>query len=206
MVVIVDYGMGNLRSVQKAVSAVGGNVTISNKPEEIVNADKLIIPGVGAFGDGMKNIRAYHIEEAIFQFVKTGRLLLGICLGMQMLFEDGDENPGVKGLSILKGSVKMFDPVLCKQKKLKIPHIGWNSVKQIKRSFIFDGIPDNSYFYFVHSYYPKPVDDVSIGITEYGIDFTSVVQKDNIIATQFHPEKSQKMGLKLLSNFINYRG
>lgn len=206
MIVIVDYGMGNLRSVQKAILAVGDSAIISNKPEEILNADKLIIPGVGAFGDGMDNIRAFGIEDAIIQFIKKGRLLLGICLGMQMLFNEGEENPGVKGLSVVKGSVKMFDQSTFKEQGLKIPHIGWNVVTKVKDSFLFDAIPDNSYFYFVHSYYPAPYEDISIGMTDYGITFTSVIQKDNIVATQFHPEKSQKLGLKLLSNFINYRG
>ncbi len=206
MIVIVDYGMGNLRSVEKAIASIGASSAISNDSHVILKADKLIIPGVGAFGDGMKNIRSYGIEDAIISFASTGKPLLGICLGMQMLFENGDENPGIKGLSLIKGSVKSFDHGLFKDKGLKIPHIGWNIVRQSKKSFLFDGIPDHSYFYFVHSYYPVPEEDVGIGVTDYGIDFTSVIQKDNILATQFHPEKSQQNGLRLLLNFINYRG
>ncbi|MGB9736116.1 MAG: imidazole glycerol phosphate synthase subunit HisH [bacterium] len=206
MVVIVDYGMGNLRSVHKAVVAIGSSAIISNKPDDIIKADKLIIPGVGAFGDGMQNIRDYGIEDAIVQFINSGKPVLGICLGMQMLFYDGDENPGIKGLSVIKGSVKMFDQQILRKQGLKIPHIGWNAVTQTRKSFLFEGIPDKSYFYFVHSYYPVPAEDVGIGVTDYGVDFTSVIQKGNIVATQFHPEKSQKMGLRLLSNFINYKG
>ncbi len=206
MIVIVDYGMGNLRSVEKAIASIGASSVISNDPDAISKADKLVIPGVGAFGDCMKNIRAYGIEDAVKQSIAKGMPVIGICLGMQMLFEDGDENPGVKGLGLMKGSVKGFDHNLSAGKGLKIPHMGWNIVRQIKKSFLFEGIPDKSYFYFVHSYYPSPVEDVSIGITDHGIDFTSVIQKDNVVATQFHPEKSQANGLKLLSNFVKYRG
>ncbi len=206
MIVIVDYGMGNLRSVEKAVASVGSASIISDDPDTISKADKLIIPGVGAFGDGMKNIRACGVEDGVKQFVRKGKPLLGICLGMQMLFDDGDENPGVKGLELISGSVKIFDSESFNKKGLKIPHIGWNTVKQIKKSFLFDEIKDNSYFYFVHSYYSSPIEDTSICITDYGINFTSAVQKGNIVATQFHPEKSQANGLKLLSNFINYKG
>ncbi len=206
MIVIVDYGMGNLRSVEKAIASIGASSLISNDPDAISKADKLVIPGVGAFGDCMNNIRAYGIEDAVKQFIAKGRPVIGICLGMQMLFEGGDENPGVKGLGLMKGSVKGFDHEQLAGKGLKIPHMGWNTVKQGKKSFLFEGIKDKSYFYFVHSYYPAPLEDITIGTTDYGIDFTSVVQKDNVVATQFHPEKSQKNGLRLLSNFINYRG
>lgn len=206
MITIVDYGMGNLRSVEKAVVSFGAKAMISKDPDEILHADKLILPGVGAFGDGMSNIRNYGIEQAIKDFVKTGKLMLGICLGMQMLFEEDDENPGVKGLGLIKGKVKGFGLSGIKSQGLKVPHIGWNIVEQVKYSFIFEGIKDKSYFYFVHSYYPVPLEDVTIGSTDYGMAFTSVVQKDNVIATQFHPEKSQKIGLNMLSNFMNFRG
>ncbi len=206
MIVIVDYGMGNLRSVEKAVASVGAVSMISSDPDTIVKADRLILTGVGAFGDGMTNIRAYGIEDAIQRFFGTGRPALGICLGMQMLFEDDEENPGVQGLGLIKGSVKKFDTATLGARGLKIPHIGWNTVTQEKRSFMFDGIADGSYFYFVHSYYPAPIEDVGAGSTEYGARFASVVQKDNVVATQFHPEKSQANGLRLLSNFINHRG
>jgi imidazole glycerol-phosphate synthase subunit HisH len=206
MIVIVDYGMGNLRSVEKAIASIGASSVISNDPYVILKADKLVIPGVGAFGDCMKNIRAYGIEDAVKQFIAKGRPVIGICVGMQMLFDDGDENPGVKGLGLMNGRVKGFDHAQLAGKGLKIPHMGWNTVKQAKKSFLFEGIEDKSYFYFVHSYYPAPLEDVAIGTTDYGIDFTSVVQKNNIVATQFHPEKSQANGLKLLLNFINYRG
>ena len=206
MITIVDYGMGNLRSVEKAIASFGEKVIISKDPDQISNADKLILPGVGAFGDGMTNIRSYGIEQAIKDFVKTGKLMLGICLGMQMLFEECDESPGVQGLGLIKGGVKGFKEAGIKSQGLKVPHIGWNSVEQVKYSFIFDGIKDKSYFYFVHSYYPAPLEDVTIGNTGYGITFTSVVQRDNVIATQFHPEKSQQNGLSMLSNFIKFRG
>ncbi|MCL4477603.1 MAG: imidazole glycerol phosphate synthase subunit HisH [Deltaproteobacteria bacterium] len=206
MITIVDYGMGNLRSVEKAIASFGTKVIISKDPDQISNADKLILPGVGAFGDGMINIRSYGIEQAIKDFVKTGKLMLGICLGMQMLFEECDENPGVQGLGLIKGGVKGFKQAGIKSQGLKVPHIGWNSVEQVKYSFIFEGIKDKSYFYFVHSYYPAPLEDVTIGNTGYGIAFTSVVQRDNVIATQFHPEKSQQNGLSMLSNFIKFRG
>ncbi len=206
MIVIVDYGMGNLRSVEKALASLGAAARISNDPVVIGQADKLILPGVGAFGDGMKNIRTYGIEDAIVRFAASGKPLLGICLGMQMLFEDGEENPGVRGLGIIKGSVRKFDPAALGPGGLKIPHMGWNQVIWSKKSFLFDGIGDRSNFYFVHSYYPEPGEDVTAGVTGYGIDFASVIQKGNIAATQFHPEKSQKNGLRLLLNFIHYRG
>ncbi len=206
MIVIVDYGMGNLRSVEKALISLGAPVRISDDPGIIAKADKLILPGVGAFGDGMKNIRDYGIEDAIIGVAAAGRPFLGICLGMQMLFEDGEENPGVRGLGIIKGSVRKFDPAVLGPRGLKIPHMGWNQVTRSKTSSLFDGIEDGSNFYFVHSYYPAPLEDVTVGVTDYGIGFASVIQKNNVAATQFHPEKSQKNGLRLLLNFIQQRG
>ncbi len=206
MIVIVDYGMGNLRSVEKAIASIGASSVISNDPDAIVKADKLIIPGVGAFGDCMKNLRSYGVEDAVRQFIAKGRPALGICVGMQILFEDGEESPGIKGLGLMKGSVKRLDHGRLSVQGLKIPHMGWNTVRQAKGSFLFEGIADKSYFYFVHSYCPAPLEDVAIGVTDYGVDFTSVVRKDNIVATQFHPEKSQANGLRLLSNFFRYRG
>lgn len=188
MIAIVDYGMGNLRSVSKAFQHIGAEVSVTNSADEILKADALVIPGVGAFGDCIKNLNKLGLISAIKNFFSSGRPYLGLCLGMQILLEASEEAKGVPGLGIFQGAVKRFPESL----GLKIPHMGWNTVA-----------PDNNYMYFVHSYYVDPKDkSIVAGETEYGIRFCSIIKKDNIWATQFHPEKSQKKGLEFLNKFI----
>jgi glutamine amidotransferase len=202
MIVIVDYGMGNLRSVQKAFQKVGQEALITSDPDKVLQALKVVLPGVGAFGNCMTNLKERHLIDPIYRFIETGNPFLGICLGLQLLFTESEEG-GVKGLDIVKGRVKRFD---FRNKGLKVPHMGWNNIKiknkKSKIKSILGGVPDGSYFYFVHSYYVEP-DDKSVitATTEYGLEFASIVSKDNIYGTQFHPEKSQELGLKILKNF-----
>lgn len=198
MVVVVDYGMGNLRSVQKGFEKVGSRAIISRDPKEVATADRLVLPGVGAFPECMKNLTRFDLTEPVVEFVKSGRPFLGICLGLQLLFDESEEFGKHDGLKLIPGKVKEFDRTI----GLKIPHMGWNQVRFCKQVPIFDGIEDSSYFYFVHSYYVVPDDPSDVaGETEYGIPFTCAVARDNIFAVQFHPEKSQGIGLKILENF-----
>lgn len=196
LIVIVDYKMGNLPNVKRAVELFTKDVIISSDVEDIKKADKILLPGVGAFGDAIRNIESLGLREAITEAAKT-KPFMGICLGMQLMFEKSEEDPTVQGLGIIKGRVEKFKNI-----ELKIPEIGWNSVSKPKESNILKGIEDNSYFYFVHSFHVVPEEDVAAGITNYGYDFVSVIEKDNIMATQFHPEKSHDEGLKILKNFI----
>jgi len=202
MIAIIDYGMGNLRSVAKALESVGARVIVLSNKKDIFCAEKLVLPGVGAFSDAMQELKKRDLLDSILEHIQNGKPFLGLCLGMQLLFEKSEEAKGVKGLSIFKGEVKRF-----KKSSLKVPHMGWNQVKFSKvKSGIFKGIDDDSYFYFVHSYYARPRDkSIITGTTDYGLDFASSIQKDNIFAMQFHPEKSQKTGLKLLRNFMEMR-
>jgi glutamine amidotransferase len=196
MIGIIDYGMGNLRSVEKGFLKVGINAHIINKPKDIDEAKAIVLPGVGAFKDCMKNLESLSLLQPILRSIQKGKPYLGICLGLQILFTESEEFGRHEGLNVFKGKVLRF------QTNLKVPHMGWNTVKLVKNVPIFDGINDESFFYFVHSYYVSPEDkNIISGITEYGISFTSMIWKDNIIATQFHPEKSQKVGLILLKNF-----
>ena len=196
-IVIIDYGMGNLRSVQKALESVGRKALISSDVSEIESAEKMVLPGVGAFGAGMKELEQRGLVEPIIKFIASGRLFLGICLGLQLLFTESEEEGLQKGLGIIKGRVKKFP-----DKGLKIPHMGWNRIKKVKESPLLEDIADNTYMYFVHSYYVEPEDKAIVATTtNHGIKFTSSIYKDNIQAMQFHPEKSQEMGLKILENF-----
>ena len=200
MISIVDYGMGNLRSVKKAFESLGFLPTVTSNPEEILNSGGLVLPGVGAFGDCMKNLEEYNLIEPIRLFIKDGKPFLGICLGLQLLFEESEESPDVNGLGILKGKVVRFPRF--DEGRLKVPHMGWNQVDARRPLPILKGIPVGSWFYFVHSYFPEPEDSTVIaGITHYGIEFTSAIEKDNIFACQFHPEKSSTLGLRILENF-----
>ena len=198
MVVVVDYGMGNLRSVQKGFEKVGSRAVISRDPEEVTNADRLVLPGVGAFPECMKNLGRFNLIEPVVEFVKSGRPFLGICLGLQLLFDESEEFGRHEGLKLIPGKVKAFDRAM----GLKIPHMGWNQVRFSKRGQLFEGIEDSSFFYFVHSYYvvPDEASDIA-GESDYGIQFTCAVSRDNIFAVQFHPEKSQEIGLRVLKNF-----
>ena len=202
MITVVDYGMGNLRSVQKALELFYPDVKISSSPQGILASDKLVLPGVGAFDKAMEELKERNLAEAIVKFIEKGRPFLGVCLGLQLLFSESEEGGKAKGLDVLKGSVKKFKET----KGLKIPHMGWNNIKlkiKNKKSKILDGIEDGSYMYFVHSYYVEPEDKgIILCQTKYGDIFTSGVHKDNIYAFQFHPEKSQACGLKIVENFV----
>lgn len=199
MIALIDYGAGNLKSVQKAFAHLGEPVTLTADKDVILTADAAILPGVGAFGDAMKSLEERGLPQVIRSFVDTGRPFLGICLGLQLLFEESEETPGVKGLGILKGTVRRFPEEI----RLKIPHIGFNSVTYRKDSRLFAGLSGEPYYYFVHSYYCFAEDRlVSAAMANYGIDFDAAVEKDNLFAAQFHPEKSGRTGLGTLENFI----
>jgi len=201
MIAIIDYGMGNLRSVEKGFLKVGADVRVTNKPEDVLKADGIVLPGVGAFRDCMGELTNLNLINAVVDSIKQGKPYLGICLGLQILFSESDEFGKCNGLDILKGRVIRFD---LENKELKIPQMGWNQLNIKKDNPLFEGVPDKSYFYFVHSYYVAPDDSSVIATTtDYGIEFTSSVWKDNIYAVQFHPEKSQNLGLQVLRNFGN---
>ena len=206
MIVVVDYGMGNLRSVSKAFEEVGAKVKVSDDPKVVSGADKLVVPGVGAFKDAMRELRARRLIEPIKKFVKSDRPFLGLCLGLQLLFSESEEGGRSKGLDIIKGRVLRFSrrPLTLGEGEdaLKIPHMGWNRLIADGKCPLLKGIPDGSYMYFVHSYYADPDDDSCVAAwTDYGIGFPAVVRSKNIYATQFHPEKSQRLGLKILRNY-----
>lgn len=199
MIAIVDYGMGNLRSVEKGFLKVGVNARVVSDPGAVDNAQGVVLPGVGAFRDCMKNLKGMSLIESVVRSIRKGKPYLGICLGLQVLFTESEEFGINKGFDILKGKVVRF------QINLKVPHMGWNNVKIQRRPPIFDGIQDEAFFYFVHSFYVVPDDnDVIATTTDYGITFTSMVWKENIFATQFHPEKSQETGLRILKNFGDF--
>ncbi|MDI6786204.1 MAG: imidazole glycerol phosphate synthase subunit HisH [bacterium] len=202
MITVIDYKMGNIHSVQKALEYVGFQVKVTNSYQEIVNSKGVVLPGVGAFRDAMRNIKELNIDKAIYKVIEEGKPFLGICLGLQLLFSKSYEEGEYQGLDIFKGKVVKFS------KSVLIPHIGWNTVVINHQSdrivSLFKDIPDNSFFYFVHSYFVKPDNENIIATTtNYDLNFTSTVVKDNIVAFQFHPEKSQDFGLKLLENYKN---
>ena len=196
MITIIDYGMGNLRSIENAFKRLGARVKITDKPKDIEKAKRLVFPGVGNFGQAIKNLKKRKLISAIKNSLQKNVPFLGICLGLQLLFEKSDEAPKEKGLGIFKGKVLKF-------KKIKVPQIGWNHVRIQKKTRLLEGIPDKSFCYFVHSFYVKPLDKkIIVAETDYGIDFCSVIESKNIFGVQFHPEKSGKVGLKILKNFI----
>lgn len=216
MIAIIDYGMGNLRSVEKGFLKVGVDVKVTNRAEDLLNADGVVLPGVGAFKDCMRELTNLKLIDAVADLVKRGKPYLGICLGFQVLFSESQEFGRCRGLDVLRGKVVKFDfnvgaygntPLLQPQATapllLKVPHMGWNAISIKKNDNpLYAGIPDKSYFYFVHSYYVAPEEASIISTTtDYGIEFTSSVRKDNIFAVQFHPEKSQTLGLRILRNF-----
>jgi len=197
MIGIIDYGMGNLYSVRNAFLSLGKKAEIIFHPEQLRKLDYCVLPGVGAFGDAMDILNKSGMDKAIKEYIAKGRSFLGICLGLQLLFEYSNESPGKKGLGIVKGGVVRF------KGKIKIPHIGWNQLKIKRGNKLLKGIRDKSFFYFCHSYYVDPMEkEVIIGQTNYAKDYTSVIAKDNVLGIQFHPEKSQAMGLRILENFI----
>ena len=203
MIAVVDYGRGNLRSVQKALEKVGYTVLVTSDSQQILNARSIILPGVGAFKDCIHNLEKLNLVEPILKSIKRGKPFLGICLGLQILFTESEEFGKTPGLNLVKGRVLRLSGRSKKAHiRLKVPHMGWNSLSIKKNSPLFSGIEDGSFFYFVHSYYVVPDDeDIVATTTSYGIEFASSIQKENIFACQFHPEKSQQVGLKLLSNF-----
>jgi imidazole glycerol-phosphate synthase subunit HisH len=197
MICIIDYGAGNLRSVQKAVEHLGGEAQVSSSSADILSADKVILPGVGAFGKAVDAIDELDLRRPILQVIKNGKPFLGICLGMQLLMESSQESPGAAGLAVLPGTVVRFP------RGRKVPHLGWNSVKQIKSCALWQDIPDLGYFYFAHSYYITPLDEEDVvGVTEYGQQVAVAINQGSLFGLQFHPEKSQKNGLGILNNFI----
>lgn len=200
MTAIIDYDAGNIRSVEKALQALGEETAVTRDREAILNADHIILPGVGAFGDAMEKLRGYGLEEVICEAVERKIPFLGICLGLQLLFERSEESAGVKGLGLLKGEIRKIP----NSPGLKVPHIGWNSLTYPNKGKLFQGLPENSYVYFVHSYYLKAEDEASVtAVTEYGTQIHASVEKDNLFACQFHPEKSSEVGLTILKNFIS---
>lgn len=197
MITIIDYGAGNLRSVVNAISRLGYEAKVTNSPEEVSSARAVILPGVGAAADTMASLQKSGLEGAITRYIGEGKPFLGVCIGMQVLFSGTEEGGWQECLGVIPGAVRRFAP------GLKVPHMGWNQVKQRLAHPIFEGIPDEANFYFVHSYYVKPEDrSLVAGETEYGIPFCSLVAKDKLVATQFHPEKSGEVGLKVYENFI----
>ena len=208
MICVVDYGMGNLRSVEKAIERLGYDVTVSSDADVIAASDVLVLPGVGSFGDSMRNLDRYGLIEPLLVHLRSGRPFLGICLGLQVLFEASEESPGVEGLGVLRGKVVGFRPCgSTSRPRLKVPHMGWNTVQLTGSTPLFDGIPPRGRFYFVHSYYASPVDEsVVLGRTTYGVTFASVLKWRNVVAVQFHPEKSGTLGLRFLDNYCRLSG
>ena len=199
MIAIIDYDAGNIKSVEKALQKLGADVVITKNAEEILRADKVILPGVGAFGDAMRNLKKFGLDKVIYEVVEKGTPFLGICLGLQLLFERSDETPGVAGLGILKGEILRIPD----KEELKIPHMGWNSLHLQNEGRLFDGLSEQSYVYFVHSYYLKAEDEQIVkATTDYSVNIHASVEKDNVFACQFHPEKSSDVGLKILKNFV----
>jgi glutamine amidotransferase len=198
LIAVIDYGMGNLKSVTNALEKLGADAVVTRDKQVIKASKAIILPGVGAFGKCIENLEKLELLDFIKETIGEGKQYLGICLGMQVLFESSEEAPGIAGMGVLKGTVPRFTG------NIKIPHMGWNNIKIVKETEILRGIDNSEYFYFVHSYYCSPEDKGIVATTTtYGEEFVSSVQKDNIFACQFHPEKSQKVGLQLLQNFVN---
>jgi glutamine amidotransferase len=196
MIAIIDYGVGNLRSVEKAFAATGCEAIVSSDEKDLRAARKLVLPGVGAFGACMRALSERGFDRLVSERVREGTPLLGVCVGMQMLFEESEEFGSTPGLALLPGRVRRFSD------ELVVPHVGWNRIQQRQSHALFDDVADGSFFYFVHSYYCEPADQsVVAGETEYGLSYASVVAKDNVCGVQFHPEKIQDAGLRLLRNF-----
>jgi glutamine amidotransferase len=200
-IVIVDYRAGNLRSVERAVTRAGFEPLVSSRPEDVAAADVLIVPGVGAAADTMRNLRERSLDGPVREYIAAGRRFLGVCMGLQALLTVSEEGGEHECLGVIPGRVRRLPG------GPKVPHMGWNRVRQCRPHPVFDGIPDGAYFYFVHSYYPDPEDGgVVIGETDYGVTFASVVAVDGLVATQFHPEKSGEAGLRFYENFLRGAG
>lgn len=200
MIAIIDYGAGNIQSVNKALKHIGCDAFITRDKEQILKADGAVLPGVGSFGDTMDTMNSFDIKDTVIEYTKSGKPFLGICLGLQLLFPESEESPGAKGLGIFDGTITKIPS----GEGLKIPHIGWNSLDIKKTDGLFKGIDQNSYVYFVHSYFLNATDkNIVSAQTEYGVRIDAAVEKANIFATQFHPEKSGETGLKILKNFAD---
>lgn len=197
MIAIIDYDAGNIKSVEKALQYLGEEAVITRDAGEILMADKVVLPGVGAFGDAMEKLNRYGLVPVIHEVVEKGIPFLGICLGLQLMFESSEEAPGVEGLGLLKGKIVRIP----EGDGLKVPHMGWNSLSFPKEGRLFAGIPENSYVYFVHSYYLQAEEDIVTATAEYGVTIHASVEKGNVFACQFHPEKSSTVGLSILKNF-----
>ena len=202
MIAIIDYDAGNMKSVEKALQKLGQEVIITRDPEEILSADKVILPGVGSFGDAMGNLRKYHLDQVIYQVVERNIPFLGICLSLQLLFEKSYEYGEHDGLGLLKGSIVPMKGRI--DESLKIPHIGWNQLHFERPHFLFQDCKEGDYVYFVHSYYAVDCQDSLLSTTDYGVKMTAAVGKDNVLGCQFHPEKSGEVGLKILRAFCEY--
>jgi glutamine amidotransferase len=201
MITVVDYGAGNLRSVTNALAKIGCEAMVTREPKDVVDAAALVFPGVGAAPDTMRSLNQSGLGEAIRQFIAEDRPVIAICVGMQVLLSSTEEGGGHEGLGVIPGVVRRLPT------GLKVPHMGWNQVRQTMRHPIFKGIPDGANFYFVHSYYPEPADSgVIAGTTEYGVEMCSILVRGNLVATQFHPEKSGEIGLQLYGNFLRAAG
>jgi len=201
MIAVVDYGVGNIRSVLFALRRLNADAKLTGEPGEIAAASGVVLPGVGAFAPAMDSLRASGLAEPVRAAASAGTPLLGICLGHQLLFSKSEEHGVHAGLHLLEGSVRRFPP------GPKVPHMGWNEVRQVRESPLFDGIADGAFFYFAHSYFTEPADAaVTIGVTDYGGDFACAVGRDNVFGTQFHPEKSGPVGLRMLANFCRLCG
>ncbi|MDV2990080.1 MAG: imidazole glycerol phosphate synthase subunit HisH [Dehalogenimonas sp.] len=198
MIAIIDYGAGNLRSVANAVASLGYEAVVTGNPDEVVKADAVILPGVGAAADTVSSLKRHGLDSALREIIQKDTPLFAVCVGLQVLFEETEEGGGCPCLGLLPGRVKLLP-----SDGLKVPHMGWNNVRQLKPHPLFEGIGDDRYFYFVHSYYAEPADaSVVIGQTSYGLDFASMVESGSVVATQFHPEKSGPAGLKMYDNFL----
>lgn len=202
VIAIIDYDAGNIKSVEKALQYLGEEAVITRDAGEILMADKVILPGVGAFGDAMEKLNRYGLVPVIREVVEKGIPFLGICLGLQLMFESSEEAPGVEGLGLLKGKIVRIP----EGDGLKVPHMGWNSLSFPKEGRLFVGIPENSYVYFVHSYYLQAEEDIVTATAEYGVTIHASVEKGNVFACQFHPEKSSHTGLTILKNFVELKG
>lgn len=207
MIAVVDYGMGNLGNVCRAIKHLGGKVKICTTPSSLKKAKKILLPGVGAFPDAVKELKKKRLWDVLINETGKGKPLLGICLGYQLLFTSSDEGGRkIKGLNLISGSVKKFPVSKMKKKGLKVPHMGWNQLSVKKKSGIMKKVKDKNYFYFVHSFYPELRNKSdALGTTQHGIDFVSAVERNNITGFQFHPEKSQAAGLQILKNFVELR-
>ena len=200
MIAMIDYDAGNIKSVEKALQFLKQDVILTRDREEILAADRVILPGVGCFGDAMEKLRGYGLEPVIHEYVESGRPFLGICLGLQLLFEESEESPGVRGLGLLEGKIRKIP----EGEGRKVPQIGWNDISLNPASRLFAGVPDHSYVYFVHSFYLDAKNRTEVAATtEYGVRIDAAVEAGNVYACQFHPEKSSDVGLKILTNFVN---